>query len=569
MHTRYWLTLVGFTAVVILAAFFRFYDIQDYPPGLFPDQAANGEDALLILDGDIRPFYERGNGREALFFYIQAAAIKTFGIGVWPMFASSALVGLLTVVAMYFATRPVFGRMAALLTALFLATSYWQVTISRTGFRASLIPLCLAAFTAFAAYMVRAVSHNQKGLSYVYAALAGITFALGFYTYIAYRVMPGVLLAMLLILVLAALHPKIGFPHVRRYGWQVLIGILTALVTLTPLAWYFTTHRDAFIGRAGQVSIFSPALQQQYGGGTLFGTLSYSVRETVLSFFVGQGDLNWRHSVAGYPLLNPLVSFLFLLGFMFALGGCMTLLRRMIAGREIHYTIMDAYLVLLWLFMLVPVITTAEGMPHGLRSEGLVVPTFMFAGVAAAVVTHWVLRRMRGQVRRGVALGVIAGLLVVGGLYDGVLYFLVARNTAQAYDQYRGDLPQVSQFLNEYRSEHPESRRPYLVLDEFFVQTVHFLTSVAAHDFREHPDEEQHKYTLLDPATSHLTALAPGDVIVFTQSTLPDADRYAAKYVGQLDLVKSQKNRFGEEIMRVYKGNASASPKPDEADLDA
>ena len=58
------LTLVGVLVVVLLAVFFRFADIQDYPPGLFPDEAANGEDALLVLEGDIRPFYPRGNGRE-------------------------------------------------------------------------------------------------------------------------------------------------------------------------------------------------------------------------------------------------------------------------------------------------------------------------------------------------------------------------------------------------------------------------------------------------------------------------------------------------------------------------
>jgi hypothetical protein len=450
-----------------------------------------------------------------------------------------------------------------------MATSYWQVTISRTGFRAGMIPLCVAAFTAFAAYTVRAVSHKEKEWSYISAALAGIMFSLGFYTYIAYRMMPAVVLALLFILVIAAWHPKIGFPHVRRYGWHVVIALLAALITLVPMFVYFSQHPSAFIGRAGQVSIFSPDLQKQYGGGTLLGTLTYSVRTTLLSFFVGHGDLNWRHSVAGYPLLNPLVAFLFLLGFAFALSGCVNLVRRILQGKEIHLTLMDAYLVLLWLAMVVPVVTTAEGMPHALRSEGVVVPTFMMAGVAAAVIIHWVLRRMQGAVRRGVALGVIVGLIVVGGLYDGVLYFFIARNNAQAYEEYRGDLTQVAQFLNEYRQEHPDSTRPYLVLDAFSVQTVHFLTSVSAHDYQSHPDEEMHNYTLLDPATSSLTPLRPEEVIVFTQSTLPDADRYASKYTGQIELIRSQKNRFGEEIMRIYQGLPGSGPGLDDGSLDA
>ena len=54
-------------AIVVLAAGFRLYDLQNFPGGLFPDEAANGEDALLVLDGDYRPFYPRGNGREGLY----------------------------------------------------------------------------------------------------------------------------------------------------------------------------------------------------------------------------------------------------------------------------------------------------------------------------------------------------------------------------------------------------------------------------------------------------------------------------------------------------------------------
>src|SRR3989344_9081038 len=89
------------TGIIALAAWFRLYDIQNYPPGIFPDVAANGEDVLLILDGDMRPFYPRGNGREALFFYLQALMVTIFGIGVWPMHAASALVGSATVAAVY------------------------------------------------------------------------------------------------------------------------------------------------------------------------------------------------------------------------------------------------------------------------------------------------------------------------------------------------------------------------------------------------------------------------------------------------------------------------------------
>ncbi|MDP3997709.1 MAG: glycosyltransferase family 39 protein [bacterium] len=576
------LTGLAVLAVVVLAAGFRFYDIKDYPPGLFPDEAANGEDVRLILNGDVRPFYPRGNGREALFFFLEAASIKLFGIGVWQLHIVSAAVGVLTVLAVYFATRVWFGRLSGLLAAGMLATNHWHVTMSRTGFRAILIPLFIALFTAFVGYTIRAVkrgstmpnskfqipnklqntkskSHTRRSItmSYVYAALAGAAFAGGFYTYIAYRVMAGVVLGVVLLMLLAALHPKIGWPHLVRYWQQLAIGCIAAAIVLAPLAGYFVMHPDAFVGRAGQVSVFNGELQNEYGGGTLVGTILYSTRETLAAFFIGAGDLNWRHNVPGYPLLNPLVGALFLLGLAWAINGTVMVFYKIVRGREIHLGMIFPYLLLIIAGMLAPVITTAEGMPHGLRSIGLLFPIFMLAGTAGSVIIYWLKLKVKQEAWRAAGRGAMAGLLILGLLYDGALYFMIARNDADAYYAYRGDLTTVAQFLNDRRRDYPNEPRPYLVLDKFSLQTVHFLTSVAAHEHtvgdEVHPDEAQHKWVQIDPATSHLWQLAPGEIMVFTQSTIFDADRYAKQHT-DVELLESTTNRWGQEIMRVYKG---------------
>jgi len=332
--------------ILILAGWFRVYDIQNYPGGLFPDEAANGEDALLILDGDWRPFYPRGNGREGLYFYLEAVSIKYLGIGVWQLHLVSAVIGWLTVWATYFATRIWFGRLAGLLSALFLATSHWHVTLSRTGFRAILIPLFIALFTALVGYTVASVRAKKISLAYLYAALAGAALAGGFYTYIAYRVMIGVVGGIVLLLLLAAIHPKIGFPHWRRYGNQLAVGIVAGLIVLAPLIWYFVQNPADIVGRAGQVSVFNSELQEEFGGGTLAGTILFSLRETVLSFFAGTGDLNWRHNVAGFPLLNPLVGMLGLLGLAWAIRGTALVFRRLIGGTEVSLGMIYPYLLL-------------------------------------------------------------------------------------------------------------------------------------------------------------------------------------------------------------------------------
>jgi 4-amino-4-deoxy-L-arabinose transferase-like glycosyltransferase len=573
--------------VLIVALCFRFYDIQHYPPGLFPDEAANGEDVLSILNGDWRPFYERGNGREGLFFYLQAASVALFGIGVWQMHVVSAVVGVLTVLATYFATRVWFGRLSGFFAALFLATSHWHVTLSRTGFRAILVSLFVALFTFSVGMLVQTVRKGRVSLSYIYGALAGLALGGGLYTYISFRVMVGVVLSMFLLLLLISLHPRIGTLYFRRYGGQMITAAVVAFVIFAPLGWYFFNHPQDIVGRAGQVSVFNPDLQRTYGGGTLRGTLVYSAETTALSFFVGEGDRNWRHAVAGYPLLNPLVGLLFLLGLAWTLKGCFGALLQAFRGQGVHLAGIFIYLLLLLGGMLLPVVTSAEGLPHGLRSVGLIFPLFMLAGTAGAVIVHWLKRRPDELWRSGV-LGAGLGLVVLASVYEGALYFMVARATPEAHFFYRGDLTTVSDFIMQQTQEHPDSSRPFLVLDAFSLQTVHFLThsldpstwlrvrSVPApHGHHDHPDEAQHRYTSVEPESSARIVLKPGELIIFTQSTLPDADRYAALHGTAVELLVSEKNRFGKEVMRVYRGLGEGGVegvhdegKP-ESDLDA
>src|SRR3990167_7435823 len=85
MSRRLWITSGILAGVVIVAAGFRFYYLQNFPALLHPLEAADGEDARLVLAGESRVFYPRAGGREGLFIWLQALAVKTFGIGVWQL----------------------------------------------------------------------------------------------------------------------------------------------------------------------------------------------------------------------------------------------------------------------------------------------------------------------------------------------------------------------------------------------------------------------------------------------------------------------------------------------------
>jgi len=127
--------------ILVLALFFRFWQINHYPGGLFPDEAANGLDINSMFHGQIQPFYERGNGREALFFFFEAFSVLIFGRGVWQFHIVSAAFGFAAVIAVYLLAKRLFGKRTALLAAFFMAISSYAATVTRTAFRANTVPL--------------------------------------------------------------------------------------------------------------------------------------------------------------------------------------------------------------------------------------------------------------------------------------------------------------------------------------------------------------------------------------------------------------------------------------------
>src|SRR5690349_20517729 len=102
MTAKQKLFLIG---ILLLAIFFRFYQIKAMPGGLFPDEAANGLDINSMQQGQLQPFYERGNGREALFFYMLWGSVELFGKGPWQHHIVSALVGTLAVLGCFLVAR--------------------------------------------------------------------------------------------------------------------------------------------------------------------------------------------------------------------------------------------------------------------------------------------------------------------------------------------------------------------------------------------------------------------------------------------------------------------------------
>ncbi|MBU4298675.1 glycosyltransferase family 39 protein [Patescibacteria group bacterium] len=509
-------------SIIAIASFFRLWQLNSLPSGLFPDEAANGLDIVnYIFQGHHSPFFERGLGREALFFYLQAVSVALFGIGVWQLHLVSALIGILTVVATWFLAKKLFNVRVAFLASFFLATSAWHITLSRTGFRAIMVPLMATLFFYFVYLTFKEVSGKKRIL---FAILAGSSLGLGFYTYISFRAM--VIIIGLLAIIIAVINRGIF----KKFWREIVIGLISMLIILSPLIGYFINHPDSFAGRAGGVSIFNPDLNQ----GNVFGTFLGVLKKTSLMFFT-EGDLNWRHNVSGFSMLNPFVIPLFAFGFLYSL---LMSIKRFIRKKVFQENLSRDYfkylfLVVWFLGMLGPVLLSVESVPHGLRAIGAMPAVFFFPAIMVDFFWKKNVLNFGRKIIFGVVLALILGTSLV---YDYFLYFGISANSPDFYYAYRSDLTIVSNYLNERNFK----EKTYLVLDKYSVQTPEFLTA-----------RYYQPYILVDPATSEQTQLKPGDQIIFTQSTIFDTKKFKL-YHPETKLIKKEFNQFNQEIMRIY-----------------
>lgn len=354
--------------IILLAVFFRLYQLTTIPPGLYPDEAMNGNNAIEALgDGSInsflqnaKVFYPENNGREGLFINIQALSIKLFGNEPWALRLVSAIFGVFTVLGLYFLAKELFKKESvALLASFFLATSFWHINFSRIGFRAIMAPF----FLVWSFWLLWKITEKKSSFL---AILSGLIFGLGLHSYIAYRAAPLLLIPPFLIL----LKKKSFKP--------MLLFLIGAAISAAPLLFYFYNNPQDFFGRTAQVSIFSlnsPVFE-----------LAKNILKTAGMFFIA-GDMNWRHNLAGAPQLWWPVSILFLIGIIISIKN-LRVTSCLPAGKA------GALLITWFAVMLLPAVISYEGIPHALRAI-IVAPAVM---IFCALGLAWLIEKIILQI---------------------------------------------------------------------------------------------------------------------------------------------------------------------------
>lgn len=453
-------------AILLLAFVVRFANIENIPVGLYPDEAANGVDALQALaSGDFKLFYPANFGREGLFINIQAFFISFIGNTVTGLKFASILFGTLAVWGIYLLGRELFQRKGAgLIAAFMLATSYWAINFSRIGFRAIMTTFLLT----FSFYFLFRGLRTHKWRDFL---LSGLIFGLGLHTYIAFRVAPLILVLLLPVLMLS--YEK----FLKRFWKHGLVFALGAFITAAPmLSYFFITNPEDFASRSSHISIFAPEINK----GDILGTLSKTFSLSLIKYNFW-GDQNWRHNYAPYPVLDPFVGTFFLAGFLAVLWRTVTLIGLRLRENDrdlrlVRYT----FLLASFFVMLVPEFLTDEGLPHALRSIGTQMPVFLMATIPAFWLYEKALRSLPGTKLALVSLLICTlGLSAVFNLTKYFVFFPNNIHASHAFNEnYRG--------MARYLLLLPDTTRKYILVDEkgrnnlsdlpIFAHPVVFLT---------------------------------------------------------------------------------------------
>ncbi len=439
-------------AIVILSGIVRIYKLDSVPPGLYPNIAMDGNDALDSLkSGQFKLFYPENNGREGLFIWLVSLSFMIFGPGIWAIRIVSAVIGILTVLGTYLLAKELFSdhqeppadavkelpadnkikdalaevfkhaNFIGLLSAILIAFSFWHINFSRMGFRVIMVPFVLVFF----GYFFFRGFHKNNILSLV---ISGLFFGAGFYTYIGFRMSVLLLPFILLPYFISSLKQKSTGVYLKNFLWFIAAVFIIAL----PIGIYFLTHFGDFIGRAGGVSIFSQLSPVKAFFASLF---------SHLLMFNFHGDYNWRHNFSGLPMLPVLC------GLLFIAGVSVSLAKLIRALKEKDYDQIGVYNFLIFGFLtaLLPGVLTIEGIPHALRVLGVVPFVYIFAAIGGFTALSFLYLNTSKKV-----LVILGGILMVISICFSQfnLYFEKWGENREVVSAFSGDYVQIGNYLN-------------------------------------------------------------------------------------------------------------------------
>jgi hypothetical protein len=406
---------IALAAILLLGSYFRLKDLNLVPREMTSDHVEMLNDAHRLLQGTTEVFFASNGGREAMQFYALALFSQLPGLRLdfLTLKLLGALESIITIPVMYWMAKTVIGErerrlgtLVGLLTAAFVATSYWHVTLSRMGERIVLMPLATALLIIF---LTRALRYNRR-MDFI---LAGLALGVGLYTYQAFRMA-------IVVVAIAGLMALIYYwrrQQVRRLLLNfAACGIVTFLIFLPLFAfslenpehfWLRTSGRlfgDALTQTTdenGSIVYRDPTIQEQLAAFQQNLPVLVSNMRNALLMYNWRGDVAWIQSFPNAPALDPITSGLFVVGAAAWIG-------RMFRRRDLFTWLFPV----MFLLMLLPS-ALAIGMPienpSATRISGTLPLTFMLVALPLAEMA-----RAAWRLIGGTAGMIVPGLAAIG-----------------------------------------------------------------------------------------------------------------------------------------------------------
>lgn len=387
-------------AVLFAAAFLlRGLATEQIPTTFSGDEGSAGLNAVAFAKGEFNNLFTFGwFSFPSFYFAVEGAFVAFFGQTVEALRLSSALAGALTVIAVYWLGRVLFGQLTGILAGLYLALSHYHIHMSRIA----LNNIWDGLFSGLALAGLWSGWKSGRRTGFI---LSGLALGFGQYFYVSIRVLP----------ILFIIWALIAWFTERETFRQRLPGLLlaayAALIVALPLLILFARHPDEFNAPLNRVTMLGDQLEGEVArsGKSAVQIIGDQMRRTALGFTNEPLRLLYE---PGTPLLLPLAATLFLLGIFWGI---------------LHF---DLRYLLLFLPLIATILTGSISTfaPASQRYVMVMPVVAVLVAVPLAQLAGW-LQEFWPDYRRAIRIAVVA-LMVFIGLLEINFYF------RQVYDHY-------------------------------------------------------------------------------------------------------------------------------------
>ncbi len=391
-------------AVFILSAFFHFYQLNQIPLNMTSDHTEKLLDINNVLQGQTQIFFSNNGGREPIQFYMATFFIKLFntGLSFFTLKLTMTVAFLLSLFYVYRLGKELGSQWTGLFFMALLGFSAWANIITRVGLRLVLAPVIIAPVLFYFFRGLRTSKRNDF-------ILAGILTGLGLLGYSAFRVMPLVILAGMIIFMV---YHK--FRRINRNTWLGL-GLLAlfALVMVLPLLRFAVDYPEAIGFRT--ITRMTSA-ERQLPGAVIEVFLSNFWNAAVMPFW--KDGSTWVISVPDRPALDVVSAGLYFM-------GLVLMVFRWLKSRRWQ----DLFLLVMIPILMMPSILALafpEENPSLSRAGGALIPIFLICAIALETLLISLWKRSRHVVAQ-------ASVVLLG---VGLLAFSAAQNFNLALVQY-------------------------------------------------------------------------------------------------------------------------------------